>query len=1052
MSFVVFVSFIPAVAQQFNPSLFQEMRWRLIGPYRGGRTVAVSGVPGQPNVFYMAPNNGGVWKTTDAGRTWWPIFDSQPTNSIGALAVAPSNPSIIYVGSGEGLRRPDLSIGDGIYKSTDAGQTWQRLGLRDAQQIGAITIDPNDPDRVFVAVLGHPYGPNAERGLYRSLDGGRNWQQVLGKDENTGAIQVVFDPRNAQVVYAVLWNSRRPPWTADNAFEGPNSGLFKSTDGGTTWRQLTQGLPTSEQKLGRIGIGISPSDPSRIYALVEAPIVGGLFRSDDAGQSWRRVNNEKRIWDRGSDFACVAVDPGNKDKIYVANTSTYMSTDAGDTFTAIKGAPGGDDYHTIWISPDNPEVILLGVDQGATISVNGGKTWSSWYNQPTAQIYHVSTDNRFPYWVYGSQQESGSAAVASRSDYGGIGSSDWHPVGVEEYGYIAADPLDPNIIYGGRSYSANRFDQTTGQNQDISPDPLRTGMYRSNRSAPLMFSPLDPHTLLLGSNVLLKTTDGGHSWQEISPDLTREDAGIPPNLAAYGQTIGRAPRGVIYSIGPSFQDVNVIWVGTDDGLIHITRDAGRSWQNVTPAELTPWSKVAQLEASHFDVNSAYAAVNRFRLDDLHAYLYRTHDGGKSWQKITRGLPDDAAVNTVREDPVRKGLLFAGTEHAVYVSFNDGDEWQPLQLNLPATSMRDLTIHGDDLIVATHGRSFWVLDDITPLRQLTAEVAEAPAFFFAPQLTYRIRFNQSTDTPLPPEEPRGQNPPDGAIIDYYLAAPSSSPVMLEVFDISGRLVRSFSSDDKPERHDPRLFPIPTYWMRPEPVLSASAGMHRFVWDLRYLAPPALKHEYPIAAIYRDTPLRPYGPSIVPGEYSIRLAVRGRTYARQLTVKMDPRIKASTADLASQLELEQSIIKELERDYAPARQVQSLERQLQLAASRASGQIKDSLEAARTKLDSLNVGAHPPAPSSRRGLAGLNDDLVTLLNLVQSADAAPTTQAVAWFGAVKTSLDAHLKAWEEFKASDLPDLNRALKAAGFPEADVGSAVNQKAPLTNETENEE
>ena len=724
-------------AQPVDPAMYQDLHWRMIGPFRAGRTVSISGIPSQPNVFYMAPNNGGVWKTTDAGRTWNPIFDDQPTGSIGSLAIAPSDPDIIYVGSGEGLRRPDLSVGDGMYKSTDAGRTWQHLGLRDAQQISSIIVDPKDPNRLFVAAQGHPYGPNPERGIYRSLDGGQTFQKVLYKDEDTGGMDLVFDPRNSQTIFASMWTSRRPPWTVGGGYTGKGSGLYKSTDGGNTWQQLTKGLPGPDEGIGRIGPAVSPSDPDRMYAWVNAKKGSGIYRSDDAGQTWQQMNHEERVWGRGDDFGCVRVDPRNKDVIYVANTSTYKSTDAGKNFTAIKGAPGGDDYHTIWINPDNPDIIAIAVDQGATISVNGGQTWSSWYNQPTAQFYHVITDNQFPYWVYGGQQESGSIGTASRSDFGEITFRDWTTVGVEEYGYVAPDPLHPNLIYGGK---ATVFDRNTGQTRDVSPVVLRTGQYRFNRTAPLLFSSADPHILYLGSNVLFSTRDGGNSWQIISPDLTREDPGVPATL---GQFVEADPaqgkhRGVIYSIAPSPKDVNLIWAGTDDGQIQVTRDSGKNWQNVTPPDLTPWSKVAQMDASHFDLTTAYAAINRFRLDDLHPYIYRTHDGGKSWQKIVTGLPDDP-VNTVREDPERKGLLFAGTERSVYVSFDDGDHWQSLKQNLPPTSIRDLVVHNDDVVVGTHGRSFWILDNITPLRQAAAQVSTA-----------RIPVRAANDLSCPPQ--------------------------------------------------------------------------------------------------------------------------------------------------------------------------------------------------------------------------------------------------------------------------------------------------------------
>ncbi len=927
-------------AQSIAPDLYGGLRWRMIGPHRGGRTVPAVGIASQPNVFYVAANNGGVWKTDDVGRTWRPLFDGQPTGSVGALAISPSQPDIIYVGSGEGLQRPDLSVGDGIYKSTDSGKTWRHLGLRDGQQIPAIIIDPGDPNRVFVAVLGHPYGPNSERGVFRSTDGGESWQKVLYKDENTGAVDLAFDPINPETVYAVLWAARQGPWE-NGEWEGPGSGLFKSTDGGATWKQLTGGLPTPAEGLGRIGIDIAPNDPNRMYALVEAK-QSALYRSDDAGTTWTRVNSETRITGRGSDFACVRVDPKNKDIIYVANTSTYRSNDAGQTFTAIKGAPGGDDYHTIWINPVHPQTILLASDQGATITVNGGATWSSWFNQPTAQFYHVITDNQFPYWVYGGQQESGSAGVASRSDYGEITFREWHPVGVEEYGYVAPDPLNPNIIYGGK---VTRFDRTTGQVQQVGPAVLAGGKYRFLRTMPLLFSPVDPHILYLGSNVLFKTINGGHSWDVISPDLSREKYDIPPSVGVFTEEAKKQAtrRGVIYAVAPSHKAINVIWAGTDDGLIHVTRDGGKTWNNITPPDLTPWSKVSMLDASHFDDLTIYAAINRFRLDDLKPHIYRTHDGGKTWKQIVNGLPD-APVNTVREDPVRKGLLYAGTELAVYVSFNDGDGWQPLQLNMPAISIRDLVIHENDLVAGTHGRGFWILDDISPLRQMTADIAQVDAHLFRPGAAYRVRWNNNTDTPLPPEEPAGQNPPDGAIVYYYLKSAPSKPVTLEIFDSAKKLVRRYASDDKSEPIDPTLN-VPVYWIRPPAIPAAEIGMHRFVWDLHYPPPDAIDHEYPISAIYRDTPRYPLGPFALPGEYSVKLTVGGKSYVQQLTVKMDPRVKTPGAGLLQQLKL------------------------------------------------AMRITELMHATAQRAELKELNGQLTALLELVEGADTAPTAAMIA-----------------------------------------------------------
>jgi photosystem II stability/assembly factor-like uncharacterized protein len=1028
---------------QFPLNLYANLEWRCIGPFRGGRTVAATGVPNNPNLFYIGVNNGGVWKTTDAGRTWFPIFDSQPTGSIGALAVAPSNPNVIYVGSGEGLRRPDLSTGDGIYKSTDAGNTWQHLGLRDGQQLANILIDPQDPNRVFVAVLGHPYGPNSERGVFRSTDGGETWQKILYKDDDIGAADLAFDPKNPQIIYTDLWSSRRPPWTTGNPLEGHSGGLFKSTDGGETWHPLTKGLPTNAQGLGRIGFGISPSSPNRIYALVDAaPEVGGLYRSDDAGESWQRVNHEQRIWGRGSDFAWVRVSPENPDIIYICNTSTYRSTDAGTSFTAIKGAPGGDDYHAVWINPENPRIILLAADQGATISVNGGETWSSWYNQPTAQFYHVITDNQFPYWVYGGQQESGSAGTASRSDWGAITFRDWHPVGTEEYGYVAPDPLHPNLIYGGK---VTRFDMITGQTQDVSPVLLRTGKYRFNRTAPLIFSPAAPHTLYLGSNVLFKTTDAGHSWQVISPDLTREDPGVPPNL---GNMIASDPaqgkhRGVIYSLAPSPLDANLIWAGTDDGLIWLTRDGGQNWREVSPPGLTAWSKIAQLDASHFDPNGVYAAVNRFRLDDLHPYIYRTHDGGQTWEKITTGLPDDAAVNVVREDPVRQGLLFAGTERAIYVSFNDGDSWQSLQLNLPATSMRDLVIHNDDIVVGTHGRSFWILDDITPLRQLNEQIAAAPAFLFKPGIAYRVRRNVNTDTPLPPEEPAGKNPPDGAIIDYTLQSAAPAAVKLQILDASGKIVRAFSSTDKPEATTEELgkeLNVPLYWIRPPQILSDAAGQHRFVWDLRTPPPASLRHEYPISAIVHDTPRLPVGPAVMPGVYTVKLEVAGQTFSQPLEIKMDPRITAPVDQLDQQFRLASRICDAMNSTFASLAQVRAVRSQLRdLAHQAPKGEIADAIRALEEKVAPFEEAAAGSGPAAhQQTFAQLNSQFAQLLAVVDGADAAPTQTAQDTTGDLQRSLTTLQTQWDDLKAHDINTLNDQLRRANLPTINLAAAL--------------
>ncbi len=881
------------LSAQIAPSRFAEMRWRSIGPYRGGRTVAAVGIPSQPNVFYIGVNNGGVWKTTDAGRVWTPIFDDQPTGSIGAIGIAPSDPNIIYVGSGEGLQRPDLSTGDGIYKSVDGGKTWTHLGLRNAQQIPMIAVDPRDPNRLFVAALGHPYGPNEERGIFRSTDGGQTFEKVLYRDANTGGIDVILDPSNPRVVYAALWEQQHGPW--ENAvFTGPGSGVYKSTDGGTTWRQLTRGLPATGELLGRAGLEIAASNPKRLYAITGTTAEsGGLYRSDDAGESWQRINDDERLWGRPGDFNEVRADPKNPDVVYVGNIVSWKSVDGGRTFTAFRGAPGGDDYHRLWINPNDPNIILNAADQGAVITVNGGATWSSWYNQPTAQMFHINADNAFPYRVCGGQQESGSACVPTRGDEGQITFRDWTPVGVEEYGYAVPDPLDPDIVYGGR---ITRYDRRTRLAENISPKPLRGESYRVVRTQPVAFSPADPRILYYASNTIWKTTNGGRAWTEISPDLTRKEWPVPANVGKYAGTPAAQPkqRGVVYALAPSPLDVNRLWAGTDDGLIHVTANGGRTWTDVTPAALVPWAKVSIMDASHFDVGTAYAAINTFRLDDLRPHIYRTRDGGKSWTHIANGIPDGAIVNVVREDPRTKGLLFAGTENEVYFSIDDGDHWQSLRLNMPASSIRDLIVHDDDVAVATHGRGFWILDDIEPLRQ-ARDVREA-AHLFRPQRAWRFRWNKNTDTPLPPDEPAGQNPPDGAIVDYWLPA-SASDVTLEILDSGGDLVRRYSNHD-PVAPIADIGQVPASWIRPQRPLPAQPGMHRFVWDLRYTPIPGKTPSYPIAAIIRDTPPTPSSPLAMPGNYTVRLTVDGRALTQPLKLDMDPRVTTPREGLEQQ----------------------------------------------------------------------------------------------------------------------------------------------------------
>ena len=1030
------IAAVPAFAQSFDSKLFTEMRWREIGPYRGGRTRALSGVPSQPNVFYIGAVNGGVWKTTDYGRTWNPIFDHEPTGSIGAIAVAPSDPNIVYVGSGEGLQRPDLSTGDGIYKSTDAGKTWTHLGLRDGQQIPKIAVDPRDPNRLFVAVLGHPYGPNAQRGIFRSTDGGRTFEKVLYKDENTGGNDVELDPANPETVYACMWEARQGPW--ENAeWSGTSGGIFKSADGGKSWQPLKQGLPA--EGVVQANLAIAPSDPKRIYAAVASEHNLGIYRSDDAGASWTQITKDPRPAARigGGDAPVPAVDPKNPDIVYSASVVTWKSTDGGKTWTGIRGAPGGDDYQSIWINPHNPDVMLIVSDQGAIVTVNGGQTWSSWYNQPTAQMYHASTDNAFPYRVCSGQQESGSACVKSRGNDGEITFRDWHPVGAEEYGYAVPDPLNPDLVYGGK---VTRYNRLTGQTTNVGPKPLRSGDYRALRTAPLAFSPIDPHVLYFGANTVWKTRDGGNNWQQISPDLTRKTWQIPASVGKYSDSESAKPeqRGVVYALAPSPIDVNRIWAGTDDGLIHLTTDGGAHWADVTPTQLTAWQKVSIIDAGHFDKDTAYAAINTFRLDDLRPHIYRTHDGGKTWSEIVSGIPDGAAVNVVREDPKRKGLLYAGSEREVYVSFDDGEHWQSLRINMPATSVRDLVVKGDDLIAATHGRGFWILDDVTPLRQLNTTVTDSAAYLFKPETAMRVRWDTNTDTPIPPDEPAGKNPPDGAIINYYLGSASSGTVTLQIMDSTGKVVRQYASTDTPEPVDPMLA-IPKYWLRPPQILSSEPGLHRFLWDMHFPPLPEKgRREYPMQAIFHDTAPASNSPWVMPGAYTVKLTAGGKSYVQPLLVEMDPRVKTPVTGLLEQFKVSMQIYQDLTESSLATRQLGALRDQLAQRKPRAQGNLVGAISAFEGKLTALEGNTGERFPRGRGAgavpdtLNRVNGQLTALLESLQEADVAPTAQALEAVANRREVLAKLMTRWDALKKQELPVLNGRLKQAGLAEA--------------------
>ena len=926
---------------------------------------------------------------------------------MGDIAVAPSDPSIIYVGTGEGLHRPDLAVGDGMFKSSDGGESWTRIGLHDVQQIARVVVHPTDPEIVYVAGLGHPYGANEMRGVFRSLDGGRNWDKVLYINHNTGAVQVEIDPVNPAIIYADMWEHQEGPW--ENArFSGSHSGLYKSKDAGTTWERLEQGLPSADKGLGRIGIGISPSDPQRIYATVDAREGGGIYRSDDAGETWQRVSTDRRLWGRGGDFGEIKVHPNNPDIVFVGNIASYRSDDGGVNWSSIKGAPGGDDYHRIWINPLQPDIMLFAADQGATITVNGGKTWSSWYNQPTAQLYHVTTDQQFPYWVYGGQQESGAIGICSRGEGGQISFRDWQGVGADEYAYIAPDPKNPDIIYGGRVI---RFNKKTGQSQNVAPEALRSGKTRFLRTMPLLFHPADPDMLLFGTNILWQTKSGGQSWQAISPDLTRVRPKVPSSVGDFrtDEMETMAQRAIIYALAPSPLDKSVIWAGTDDGLVHVTLDGGANWTDVTPPDLTSWDKISQIDAGHFDRQTAYLAVNAIRKDDMQPHIYKTHDAGKTWWKITMGMNTNGPVNVVREDPKQPGLLYAGTEREVYFSANDGDHWQSLRLNMPATSIRDLVIHENDLVIGTHGRSIWILDDVTPLRALSTAVNAVAPVLFSPATATRVRFNMFSDTPFPPEEPTGKNPPDGAIIDYFLPHPAEK-ISLEILGFKGQLIRSYSSDDLPENIDSTQLPHPMYWVRPFQKLATDVGHHRFVWDLRHSPPRGSRRAFSIAAVYEQTPSGPNGPFVHPGDYTIRLSVDGLISEQTLHVRLDPRTNMTQHDVQRQTDL--SLL-----CYDSYHELQEM--RVHIDAKFAADNI-DLTEQEREKWQTFRGQGNPSGGDMLYGsiaettlqqetIVSLQHKFLFMLDLLQAADERPTMQAEDGINKLELRLEEMKDRW-------------------------------------------
>ncbi len=973
--------------------------------------------------------DGGVWKTTDAGVTWSPIFDGQPIASIGALAVAPSNPNVLYAGTGESDIRSALSSGDGVYKSTDGGQTWRNIGLRDSRQISRIVVDPQNADVVYVGALGHAYGPNDKRGVFKST---RRRRELDARSRQRPEHRR-FRPGDRHSPVPTCCS--REPGTRivrrgapTLRYQGPGGGIYRSTDSGATWTQLTgNGLPDGDW--GRVGVAVSP-DGKRVYALIEAGKKSGLYRSDDGGNTWTLANSDSRLTSRGWYFMGITVDPNNPDVIYIPNIALYKSEDGGKTISIVRGAPGGDDYHQIWVDPKDSAHMVLGTDQGTTISLNRGQTWSSWYNQPTAQFYHVITDNQFPYHVYGAQQDTGSIAVPNRTDHGMITGRDWFMVGGGESGWLAPDPGDPNILYASSVYgSVVRLDRRTSFSQDITPWPMpnfgseiNQRKYRDPWTPVLVRSPIEKNTLYFGTQFVMKTTDGGLHWEQISPDLTGAVANAPTSGATNAANAKERGFGVVFSIAPSPVKADEIWAGSDTGLLHLTRDGGKNWQDVTPPGLSPWSKIAMIEASRFDPAVAYVAVDRHRLDDQAPYIYRTRDYGKTWQPIATGIAANSFVNAIREDTERKGLLFAGTELGIYVSFDDGDHWQPLQLNLPVTSVRDMTIHGDDLIIATYGRSFWILDDITPLRQIEVQAQPSSARLYTPATAIRIDNDVFLGSPLPPDEPTAKNPPDGAIVDYYLPSAAKN-VTLEIFDSSGKLVRHYMSGERKPRKQPPLA-IAERWIPKPVVLENTAGAHRFVWDLRWSSAGAAELDE------EDGRGAPRGPRVIPGEYQLKLTVDGASFTQPLKVEMDPRSQATSAELNDQLRVGLQIFDEAQMTRKALAEIGAVKKRLSEIESQSLKQhpeLLSQINSVQSAIAKIEKGEHATA-GTIAGLESANTGLAAALRVVQSGDRAIPSQAMELYREADQVAKAELAQWGELKSAQIPKLNEALRKAG------------------------
>ena len=994
---------------------FSALHWRLIGPFRGGRALAVSGVPGQPDHFYFGSVNGGVWETIDDGRTWSPIFDTVPNGSVGALAVAPSDPRVLYVGTGEADMRSDIAQGVGVFKSVDAGHSWRFSGLADSQAIAKILVDPRNPNVVLAAVLGHPYGPNPQRGVFRSADGGQTWSRVLFRDNDTGAIDLTFEPGRPDVVYAALWGTRRPPWNTYPPSTGPGGGVFKSTDGGLTWREL-KGLP---EHPGRIGLAVAQTAPQRVYALVDAAKGGGLYRSDNGGDDWIKVSGDRRIWERGWYFGGISVDPANPDRVWICDVDVYQSDDGGHNFVPVKGAPGGDDYHSLWIDPQRSERRILGSDQGTVITVDGGATWSSWFNQPTGQFYHVTTDNSFPYRVFGSQQDSGAAFVPSRTgSIDGINLRDFREIAAGgESDNLAPDPQDPDIVFGGR---VDKLDLKTGQTRSVDPTLASSERSRSTWTLPLTFSKRDPKALYFANQRVFVTRDGGDHWNPISPDLTRPNPAVPATLDSATRddhSESGARRGVVYSIAPSPIADGLTWAGTDDGLVWKTADGGKNWIDVTPKGLGAWSKVGVVEASRFDPQTAYLAIDRHRLDDFRPYVYRTHDGGRSWTLVANGLTaadsPRNSVNVVREDSHRRGLLYAGTERGVFVSFDDGGAWQPLGRDLPATSVRDIDVHGDDLVIATHGRAFWIMDDVAPLRQLSPSLPKA-AQLFTPAAAVRVRPFGFTGSPMPKDEPRAANPPDGAYIDYWLPKTTKGRVVITVRDAKGGVVRRFASDDRRPPADPAALRVTPDWVAAPQAPGDTPGMHRFIWNLHY----SLPDNEGVPGEERDP-----GVWAPPGDYQVELVADGATLREPLIVRSDPRLNLRPEAYSEQFELAASIEKDVARGRAAMARAAALQKALASAAAKSDAADASALQSLSRRAAELAARPDGEGPPGAEGFGPVIARLAQLYRAVDGADAAPSADARAGYVAASGELNRLVGVLDELEAQAKSRLHSA-----------------------------